>query len=325
MTLSVRRFIKMRKSILSILALLVIGTLAGCGTSNNDTSRSGSDAQASSGTSQGVRLRDDYADALSIQGQLAAGTLLLEETNLAVDEALAEELLPLWRAAQSLTNSDTAAKLEIEAVYNQIQDTMTPDQISAIAEMALTEDSLTTMMEEGKLFSGQGGIGTSRGERFGGGEGFTPPEGGFQGGPFVFSQEVPGEGPGGGFPEGMNPEVMATRQVQVAGNDLGNFQDQMLIMAVIRTLEMKTGEFSEDQALRPFDMVYSVIAEATGLSIEEIRAQAAEGVTLAEIVESNDGDLEEVRNSLIEALSELPNASNMDLEGLASDWLGLDE
>jgi hypothetical protein len=72
-------------------------------------------------------------------------------------------------------------------------------------------------------------------------------------------------------------------------------------------------------------MVYSVIAEATGLSIEEIRAQAAEGVTLAEIVESNDGDLEEVRNSLIEALSELPNASNMDLEGLASDWLGLDE
>ncbi|HEY43896.1 MAG TPA: hypothetical protein G4O11_07940 [Anaerolineae bacterium] len=312
----------MRRLILFILVLMVMGTLAGCGTTNGDTR---SDAQASSGISKGVRLRDDYTDALSIQGQLAAGTLLLEETDLAVDETLAAELLPLWRAAQSLTNSDTAAALEIEAVYNQIQDTMTPDQIAAIAEMKLTEDSLTTMMEEGKLFSGQGGLSTSRGERFRGGEGFTPPEGGSQGGPFVFSQGAPGEGPGDGFAEGMNPEVMATRQAQIAGNDLGSFQDRMLITAVIRTLEMKTGEIVQDQALRPFDMVYSVIAEATGLSLEEIRSMTAEGVSLAEIVESNGGNLEEVRTSLIDALSELPNAADMDLEQLVSDWLGLDE
>ncbi|KPK90122.1 MAG: hypothetical protein AMJ88_16630 [Anaerolineae bacterium SM23_ 63] len=316
----------MRRSILFILALTVMGMLSGCGTTNGNTSSSGNDAQAPSRASQGDRLGDDYADALSIQGQLAAGILLLEDTDLAVDEALAEELLPLWRAAQSLMNSDRAAKLEIEAVYNQIQDTMTPDQISAIAEMALTEDSLTTMMEEGKLFSGQVGFVRGRGNSTGG-EGFifTPPEGGFQGGPFVFSQEGPGEGPRGGFAEGMNPEVMATRQVQVAGNNLGNFQDQMLIMAVIRTLEMKTGEISQDQAVRPFDMVYNVIAETTGLSIEEIRAQAAEGITLAEIVETNGGDLEQVRNSLIEVLSELPNAADLDLELLVSEWLGLDE
>jgi hypothetical protein len=51
----------------------------------------------------------------------------------------------------------------------------------------------------------------------------------------------------------------------------------------------------------------------------------AEGVTLAEIVESNGGDLEEVRNSLIEALSELPNAADLDNEQLASDWLGLEK
>ena len=304
-----------------LIGLLVIMTLVGCGTANSDTS---SDEQVSTETSQGVHLRDDYADALSIQGQLAAGTLLLEETELVVDEAMAAELLPLWRAAQSLINSDTAAVLEIEAVYNQIQDSMTPDQISTIAEMELTEETLTTMMEEGELSLGQGGFTGGRGEGTGRGEVFIIPEGGFGPGG-GFPGGAPGEGPDGGFPEGVNPEVMATRQAQFTEGGLESFQDRMLITAVIRTLEIKTGEISEVQSIRPFDMVYGVIAEATGLSLEEIRAMTAEGVTLAEIVETHGGDLEEVRSSLIEALSTLPNAAHLDLEQLASEWLGLDK
>ena len=46
---------------------------------------------------------------------------------------------------------------------------------------------------------------------------------------------------------------------------------------------------------------------------------------MAEIVEANGGDVEEVRQSLVEVLGELPNAADMDLEQLASQWLGLDE
>ena len=118
---------------------------------------------------------------------------------------------------------------------------------------------------------------------------------------------------------------MATRQAQFAESGLGNSTDRMLITAVIRVLEIKTGEISEDQATRTFDVVYSVVAEATGLSLEEIRTMNTEGMTLAEIVETHGGDIEEVRNSLIEVLSELPNAAELDLEGLASDWLGLEE
>ncbi len=314
----------MRKSILFILALAVMGAMVGCGTGNGDTT---GNEQVSAGTSQASRLRDDYEDALSVQVQLAAGILLLEETDLAVDEAMAAELLPLWRAAQTLMNSDTAAALEIEAVYNQIQDTMTPDQIAAIAEMELTEASLTSLMEEGALDFSRGGFAGGRGADLG--EGFTPPEGGFgPGGGFPggdFPGGPGGEGPGGGLPEGMNPEIMATRQVQSSEGGAENFMDRMLITAVIRALEMKTGEFSEDRTARPFDMVYSVVSEATGLSLEEIRTMTSEGMTLAEIVENNGGDLEEVRDSLIKALSEMPNAADMDLEQLASDWLGLDE
>jgi hypothetical protein len=296
--------------------------LVGCGTSNSDTR---SDQQVSIGTSQETLLRDDFDNALSIQGQLAAGTLLLEETELAVDETLAAELMPLWRAAQSLMNSDTAAALEIEAIYNQIQDTMTPDQIAAIVEMELTEETLTTMIEEGQLFLGRGDFTGGGGEDTG--EGFAPPGGGFPGGQGGrgFPGGGPGEGPGGGFPEGINPEVMATRQAQFAKGIMESLMERMLITAVIQTFETKTGEVSTDRVVRPFDIVYDVIAEAIEQSPEEIRAMTAEGMTLAEIVETNDGDLEVVRDELIETLIELPNAAELDLERLASDWLGLEE
>ncbi len=311
----------MRKIWRVLIGLLVIMTLVGCGTTNSDTL---SDGQVSAETSQEVRLRDDYADALSIQGQLASGTLLLEETELVVDEALAAELLPLWRAVRSLINSDTAAALEIEAVYNQIQDTMTPDQISAIAKMKLTEETLATMLEESELFFGQSNFAGGRGEGAGSGEGFIPPEGGLRPGG-GFPGGGLGQGQGGGFPEGLDPEAMATRQAQFAEGDLGSFMDRALITAVIRTLEMKTGEVSEDQPARNLNVVNSVIAEATGLNPEEIRSMTADGVTLAEIVETSGSDLDEVRSSLIEALRELPNATDWDLEQLASEWLGMDE
>ena len=305
-----------------LIGLLVIMMLVGCGTTNSNAI---SDVQVSAETSQGARLRDDYDEALSVQGQLAAGTLLLEETELEVDEALAAELLPLWRAVQSLINSDTAAALEIEAVYNQIQDTMTPDQISTIAEMELTEETLATMLEEGELVLGRGSLFGERSERPGSGEQLIPPEGGSGRPGGGFPGGGLGQGPGGGLPEGLDAEAMATRQAQFAGNDQGSFQERGLIMAVILTLELETGDISEDRPIRPFDVVYSVVAEATGLSLEEIQVNTAEGVTLAEIVETSGSDLEEVRNSLIEALRELPNAADWDLEQLASEWLGMDE
>ena len=84
---------------------------------------------------QAVRLRADYTDALSLQGQLALGILQLEETDLAIDETAATELLPLWQALQSLMNSDTTAAIEIDAVVNQIQESLATDQIQAIADM----------------------------------------------------------------------------------------------------------------------------------------------------------------------------------------------
>lgn len=314
-----------------LIGLTLAAMLAACGSPNGVA---GSPAGPSGGS---PRLQDNYGDALSVGTQLAAGTLLLEGGELAVDETQAAELLPLWQAARSLVTSDTAAPQEIDAIYNQIQDGMSSDQIGAIAEMKLTNDGLASMIEKGELSVGRGvftaGSGDDRGD-FGGlvpPEGafvFSVPPGGFQGGGpggdqgGGFFGGVPEGGPNSGFTEGMDPEALATRRAQFAGGDDGSFQEVALIGAVVRALEIKTGKISQGQERGPFSVAYSVVEDATGLSGEEIQAKINDGETLASIIEGAGGDVDEVRSSLTEALGELPNAGDMDIEALVSQWLG---
>ncbi len=306
------------------ISLLVLALLAAC---SGPAALAGKSVPA--GNPDQVRLHEDYNDALSIQGQLAAGTLLLENTPEAVDETLAAELLPLWQAVQSLVNSDTAAPAEINAVLNQIQDTMAPEQVAAIAAMSLTSDSLATMAEEGDLAFGFGGRGQAAGDTgtqpggFPGGDfpGGGFPEGGFPGG------GPGGGGPGGGFAggeaSGLDPEALATRQAEFASGDTGTMQERLLLGAVVRLLGTKTDENPTDGP-RLFDTVFTLVGEATGHTVEDIRAETAEGATLAEIVTANGGDVGTVRTALIEALAEQPEFADQDLEQLADQWLGIE-
>jgi hypothetical protein len=96
-----------------------------------------------------------------------------------------------------------------------------------------------------------------------------------------------------------------------------------MIAALIRLLEQKTG-LVQDAPVNIFATVFDIISEATGLPLADIRAQTVENVTLAEIVETNGGDVEAVHSALVEVLSELPNMEGQDVEQVASDWLGLD-
>ena len=70
--------------------------------------------------------------------QLALGTFRLEETDYAVDAEQAAALLPLWKAARSLGQSETAASQEVEAVIKQIEGAMTNEQLTAIGAMNLS-------------------------------------------------------------------------------------------------------------------------------------------------------------------------------------------
>lgn len=326
----------MKRTFVLTVSILLLLLLAACGgtETTGDGVEGSSDSQGSDSGSVGdsgavpeekVRLTEDYSGALPVQTQLAVGIMQLEETELAVDEALAAEMLPLWRAVQSLSNSDTTAPAEINAVLNQIQDTMAPEQIRAIADMKLTDESLTELIEEGGLAFGPGGLGGSARGVVAASGGF--PGGGFGGGPpGGFAGGGPGGGgfAGGGPPGGfgnLSEDDIATRQAQFEAGDFSAFQGRALMGAVLRLLEVKTGEAPAAGEGGIFGSVFEIVSEETGLSAEEIQELMSEGATLAEIIADNGGDLESVEAALREAFSSLPRFEDQDIEEQISDFL----
>jgi hypothetical protein len=65
----------------------------------------------------------------------------------------------------------------------------------------------------------------------------------------------------------------------------------------------------------------TIISEATGLDPEALREEAAGGATMADIITAHGSDVEAVEAKLIEAMSELPNAQEGDIEQRVSDLL----
>jgi hypothetical protein len=62
-----------------------------------------------------------------------------------------------------------------------------------------------------------------------------------------------------------------------------------------------------------------IISEGTGLDVETIRKQTSEGATLAEIVTANGGDLEEIKAKVVEAMGQMPDADQTDIEQRVND------
>ena len=173
-------------------------------------------------TGSSAQLNEGYADALPVQTQLALGTMLLEDSDLAIDGDQAAALLPLWQAVQSLTTSGTAADAEISAVFNQIQAGMATEQIAAIADMQLTPEAMRSLVQEGVISIDVGDVKRdSSDEATGGGaRGGGPPGGG-------------GDALGGQA----DPARQATRQAEGGGNNLLN---QAVTKAIVQMLELKT-------------------------------------------------------------------------------------
>lgn len=164
------------------LLILIAVLLAACGAAKRT-------ANPSTGAGN-----DPAARTLAPLAQVAIGTFKLEGTDKAVTAKQAAELLPLWQVYESLSQSNTAAQAEIDALVGQIQDSMTKEQNAAIQAMNLTpQDMFAVMREHGiELAGGPQAAGTRvPGSGQNNREGFPP--GGFVGGP----------GPdGGGFQGG---------------------------------------------------------------------------------------------------------------------------
>jgi hypothetical protein len=100
------------------------------------------------------------SEVLDWSGQLALGTLNLEETADAVTAQQAAALLPLWQAIRSGTLQSEA---ETDAVLKQIEGAMTSGQLAAIQAVQWTTDDLSSWAQ-------------NQGLNLDPGQGFTPLE-----------------------------------------------------------------------------------------------------------------------------------------------------
>jgi hypothetical protein len=125
--------------VLLVISLAACSTAQGAVESTSDSTSAATSAGAETGAAETIEITESV--------RLAVGTLQLEETDLAVTEEQAAELLPLWQAARSLSTSDTITEAELDALYRQISGTMTDEQAQAIDEMELTEENLQSVMQ----------------------------------------------------------------------------------------------------------------------------------------------------------------------------------
>ncbi len=237
-----------------MILMLGISACAGSTPAENDA-EPGASAQSDVNTDPGTTgdsLNEEFENALPVSAQLGLGILVLEDTELAVDPTQAAELLPLWKAARALSESETVAEAEMEAVFNQIQDAMTPGQVTFIGEMQLDQEQMAQLAQDLDLPFGFG-----RGQGF---ENLTPEqqataqaaresgqfgqEGGFPGGGFP-GGGFPGGNPGGrGFGGGnLTPEQQATFEARRA--ERGNFGTRFALFfadPLIELLETRAGE-----------------------------------------------------------------------------------
>lgn len=213
---------------LSILVILLCLALVACGAAPQAAA-----AQAGPGADQTQAAPREMPLAL----QLALGTFKLEQTDNAVSAAQAGELLPLWKAVRSLGRSETAASQETQAVLRQIQQTMTHEQLDAIAAMQLSYQDIAALGRE--LGLNLGGVrpgnlspeaqATRQSARQNGQGG-----GGFGGGPGGF----PGGGPpDGGFSPEARQTAMAERGGSLSRSGLG--VPEALLDALIKFLQAK--------------------------------------------------------------------------------------
>ncbi len=249
----------------TFLCLTIVLGLVSCGTGDRNTQED-----------EGTITIENSEVTLPFETQLILGTLKLDGTELEVTADQASKLLTLWKAFRSLSTSDTTAEEELDAVINQIQKTMTAEQLDTIQAMDLKQGDMASIMEElgilpeGGFMGGQGGglEGFEPPEGFtpgelpegeiiisgtpgAGGRGFEFPEGGFQGGEGPGGVIIEGEGPGGGFQgrrgmggqgfgQDMDPEQIATLQAE--RGDRANFRSRaslFLIDPLIQYLEGK--------------------------------------------------------------------------------------
>jgi hypothetical protein len=211
----------MKKVMIISAVLLLLLAVAGCSIATR--------AQTKTTTSTGP-LNQDYQNALAIPAQLALGTLKLE-ANLALSAKQATALLPLWKAYRNLSQDSTAAPLEVQALFTQITNTMSKEQLTAISAMKLTSQDIATTLEARGLSA------TAPSAARGASAGSQPQARQAAGGAGGF----PAGGPGGDFmggpPPGVSSGTSTTKTANSTTATSSTAVNPMLLQALLTVLQ----------------------------------------------------------------------------------------
>lgn len=129
-----------RYKVLGLILVLLLPVLSACGL---QVAAGAADQEAGTTGYDGA-LDLSYEGALDATSQLALGTLQLEDTDLAVTEDQAGDLLVLW---QVLTSGELQGDGETNAVLKQVEAAMSGKQISSIAGLRLTQEDAQAWLE----------------------------------------------------------------------------------------------------------------------------------------------------------------------------------
>jgi hypothetical protein len=219
----------LRKTIYRFILFIVVIALVACDTAVDETTTS---------------VGDPSAREIPTELKLMLGTVLLDNTDYAVDADQATELLPLYKVLSTLTNSDTAAEAEVDAVIASIQDIMTTEQMAAIDSMDLSMTEMSQVFEILEIETNFGsGFSQMTQEQQATAEamresGEFPGPGGGMG-----LRPGGGMGPGGGGiggETGISPEMRETAMAERGnGTGRGFGINQQLLEAIISFLEAK--------------------------------------------------------------------------------------
>jgi hypothetical protein len=165
-----------KKLTLIVNLLLIAAVFSACASSSstrtaNSATAGSQDTAVVTGSSVSVNL-------------LGAGTLKLEGTSLAVTSQQSKDLLFLWKAVKSLGSNSNTAQDEIAALYQQIKETMTSEQVQALQNMTLANEDIQALMQQYGIQSSSPQSSTSEqgsGNRRSNMGGFDGPPGGFGG------------------------------------------------------------------------------------------------------------------------------------------------
>jgi hypothetical protein len=190
---------------------------------------------ACTSTSVGTPTTSSSND-LPIATQLAVGTLQLTGSEQDVSAEQAQELIVYWQVYKELSQSETAAQAEIDGLLEQIQETMSDDQVQAISNMDITQQDVLTSMQAVGFVSTTSNDGAltvpaSEGMPAGGppADGGMPPDG-------AMPSDMAGAAPASGTDQSQNQS-----QSTEAGSGLAGTagSPSALVEAVIQSLQEK--------------------------------------------------------------------------------------